>query len=209
MLVRAQLAGQCWEPQPKAGREALGPRPLVEETDRVKAHHQARARKRPREFTGSQVPQLLEVDERDHHTVVAPSQLTSDLERHGDARGVVVGADAAADGVEVSHEQDVAGLVARMTRWSREQVDALEVGHPPHGQGRDRVPGVREPQRRPRAEDPLLRGPTGLLELLAAVRPGGLEAAGHVAVPRRRAERVDVASEPHFACHEQLVSSPS
>lgn len=85
----------------------------------------------------------------------------------------------------------------------------LEVGHPAHGQGRDRVPGVREPQRRPRAEDPLLRGPAGLLELLAAVRPGGLEAAGHVAVPRRRTERVDVAAEPHFACHEQLVSSPS
>lgn len=38
---------------------------------------------------------------------------------------------------------------------------------------------------------------------------GGLEAAGHVAVPRRRAERGDVAAEPHFACHEQLVSSPS
>lgn len=71
------------------------------------------------------------------------------------------------------------------------------------------MPGVREPQRRPREEDPLLHGPADFLELLAAVRPGGLEAAGHVAVPRRRAERVDVAAEPHFACYEQLVSSPS
>ena len=141
--------------------------------------------------------------------MVAPSQLTSDLECHGDARGVVVGAGTAADGVEVCHEQDVAGLVARMAGWRREQVDALEVGHPAHGQGRDRVPGVREPQRRPRAERPLLHVPAGLVELLAAVRPGGLEAARHVTVPRRRAERIDVAAQPQFTCHEQLVSSPS
>ncbi len=135
MLVPAQLAGQCWEPEPEAGREALGPRPLVEEADGVEAHHQARGRKRPREFAGAEVPQLLEVDERDYHAVVAPSQLASDLECHGDARGVVVGAGTAADGVEVCHEQDVAGLVARRAGWRREQVDALEVGHPAHGKG--------------------------------------------------------------------------
>lgn len=46
-------------------------------------------------------------------------------------------------------------------------------------------------------------------DVLAAVRPGDLDAAGHVAVPRRRAERVDVAAEPQFTCHEQLVNSPS